>query len=62
MLVDIETSNLDPIKIQKKIRLMEELFQFAFEIKKYQLKMKHPELSERELNHRAYAMIEKGSK
>jgi len=62
MPVDKESLNLDPVKIKKKIRLMEELFQFAFEIKKYQLRMKHPQLTERELNHRAYALVEKGSK
>ena len=62
MPVDKEPLNLDPLKIQKKLRLMEELFQFAFEIKKYLLRMKYPDLTERELNHRAYAIIEKGSK
>ena len=52
---------LDPIKIDRKLRMVDELFQMAMEIKKFQLKKKYPDLTEREITHRAYALIEKGS-
>lgn len=48
--------------IRKKLRLAEGLYQMAYRVKRFQLKRKHPELSDRELNHRAYALIEKGCK
>ena len=50
----------DSARIEKKMRIMADLFHFAFETKKFQLKKKFPELSEREINHRAYALIENG--
>jgi len=53
---------LDPKKVEKKLRLASDLFQFAFEVKCFQIKSRHVELSEREVNHRAYALIEKGCK
>jgi hypothetical protein len=52
----------DKEKILKKLRLASGLFEFAYLTKRYQLQQKFPELSERELNHRAYAMIERGCK
>jgi hypothetical protein len=51
---------LDPVKIERKLRMVDELFQMAMEIKKFQLKKKFPHLTEREITHRAYALIEKG--
>lgn len=53
---------LDRRRIEKKLRLAQGLFQMAFSVKRFQLKKKHPELSERELNHLTYALIEKGCK
>lgn len=53
---------LDPQKIEKKLRLAAGLFEMAFEVKRFQLRNKHPNLSEREINHMAYALIEKGCK
>jgi hypothetical protein len=52
----------DAKKIHKKLKLAGELFQFAMEVKKTQLKRKHPELSERELTLMAYDLIEQGCK
>ncbi len=52
--------DIDPKKTEKKIRLMADLFDFAFQVKKHQLKKKYPQLSDRELNHKTYALIEKG--
>ena len=52
----------DTEKIEKKLRLASDLFQMAFEVKKFQIKTKNSELSEREINHQAYALIEKGCK
>lgn len=51
---------LNPQNIQKKLRLANGLFQLAFDVKRFQIKKRHPELDEREVNHQAYALIEKG--
>jgi len=51
---------LDPHKIEKKLQLAAGLFAFAFQTKFFQLRKKHPELSDREIRHRAYALIERG--
>lgn len=51
---------LDPKKIERKLRMADELFQMAYEMKRFQLRKKHPHLTEREINHKAYALIEKG--
>lgn len=51
---------LDRDRVERKLRLAAELFRFAFETKRHQLRRRHPTLSERELNHRAYALIERG--
>lgn len=53
---------LDPAHIEKKLRLAAGLYELAFKVKKYQLQQKFPELSDRELNHKAYALIERGCK
>ncbi len=51
-----------PEEIEKKLRLSLGLFAAAFEIKKYQLQKKHPEKSDRELNHMTVALFEKGAR
>jgi hypothetical protein len=51
-----------PEQIEKKLRLSFGLFEAAFEIKKHQLSKKHPDKSERELNHLTMALFEKGAK
>jgi hypothetical protein len=53
-------SRLDPAQVEKKMRMASDLFQLAFEVKRFQIRSRHPELTEREVNHRAYALIEKG--
>ena len=53
-------SQLDARKIDKKLRIANDLFQMAYETKRYQLRKKYPDLSEREINHKAYELIEKG--
>ena len=50
----------DAAKIEKKLRIAEELFELAYETKRFLLKKKYPLLSQREINHKAYALIEKG--
>jgi hypothetical protein len=52
----------DPEQIEKKLRLSFGLFEAAFEIKKHQLSKKHPDKSERELNHLTMALFEKAAK
>ncbi len=49
-------------EVQKKLKLSFGLFETAFEIKKYQLKQKFPEKSERELNYLTMELFEKGSR
>ncbi|MEL6340139.1 MAG: hypothetical protein AAFQ65_09530 [Myxococcota bacterium] len=51
---------LDPAAVERKLKLAAGLFDMALQVKRDQLRRKHPDLSERELNHRAYALIEKG--
>lgn len=51
---------LDPQRIEKKLRIVDELFKMAYEMKRFQLKKKYPALTDREINHKAYALIEKG--
>lgn len=55
-----EKKALDPKKIEQKLRLVSSLFDFAFKVKSFQLKKKHPELSEKEINQKTYELIEKG--
>lgn len=52
--------NLDSKAIEKKLKLASDLFEMAYEIKKEQLKKKHPHLTVREINWMAYSLIEKG--
>jgi len=58
--IEISPSVVLRDKIERKLRLASELFEMAYNVKKFQLRIKFPELSERELNYRAYALIEKG--
>lgn len=51
---------LDAKKIHKKMKAMNDMFMFAYQLKKFQLRQKHPDWTERQLNHGAYALIEKG--
>jgi len=51
-----------PEEIQKKIRLANDLFKMAYQLKTQQLRIKFPELTQKEINHLAYALIEKGCK
>ena len=50
----------DKNKIEKKLKLASDLFDFAFKVKSFQLKKKYPELSEKEINAKTYALIERG--
>ena len=51
---------IDPKKVEKKLQLAAGLFEMAYNMKRFQIKNKFPELSEREINHKAYALIERG--
>jgi hypothetical protein len=53
---------LDPKVVERKLRIMSGLFMLAFRTKIEQFRKKHPELDDRALNHRAYALIEQGSR
>ena len=47
-------------RIEKKLRIANDLFLFAYSQKCFQLRQKYPNLSAKEINHRAYALIERG--
>lgn len=53
---------VSPEVIQKKVRLANDLFKMAYQLKTQQLRIKFPELTQKEINHLAYALIEKGCK
>jgi len=55
-----EQQLFDAAKIEKKLRIAEELFELAYETKRFLLKKKYPLLSQQEINHKAYGLIEKG--
>jgi hypothetical protein len=64
---ELESFNRKPQRLLTEKERMERnlktafgLFEMAMEVKRTQLRALHPHLSERELNHMAYAMIEKG--
>ena len=58
--IEALSSGLDTQKVEKKLRLASELFQLAFDVKCFQIQGRLPHLSKSEINHLAYAMIEKG--
>ncbi|MBI2606008.1 MAG: hypothetical protein HYW49_08005 [Deltaproteobacteria bacterium] len=47
-------------KAPKKMRIAAELFSLAYKIKRHQLKLRHPKLSEKELHAKTLELIEKG--
>lgn len=47
-------------KIERKLKLSSDLFTMAFQMKRFQIEQKHPQLSEKEVIQRAYDLIEKG--
>jgi hypothetical protein len=53
---------MDAKTVEKKLNIAVGLFQMAYEMKKYQLKKKYPQMSEKELNHKTYKMIQNGCK
>ncbi len=55
-----DKKTLDPHKVQKKLKLASDLFDFAIKTKSFQLKKKHPELSEKEIQQKAYELIKRG--
>ena len=44
----------------KNMRIASELFALAYKIKKHQLKLKHPELTAKQLHEKTMLLIEKG--
>jgi hypothetical protein len=56
----MSATDFDRARVQKKLRLAAELFRLVYETKRAQLRERFPDLDARELNHRAYALIERG--
>lgn len=50
------------LKIHQKIRLSMDLLAFAFVVKKHQLSLRYPEMSEDELKKQTWKLIEKGAR
>ena len=51
---------LDAKKNHKKMKAMNDMFMFAYQLKKFQLKLKHPDWTDKQLNYGAYELIERG--
>jgi hypothetical protein len=49
-----------PEVIEKKMRIVSELFNFAFGLKWDQFRKKHPEKTEQEINHLTFESIQRG--
>ncbi|MFN7905123.1 MAG: hypothetical protein ACK5P5_08060 [Pseudobdellovibrionaceae bacterium] len=47
-------------KVERKLRIAAALFKLAYQVKRFQIAQKHPELTPIQVNHKAYALIEKG--
>lgn len=54
------TKTSETRKIEKKLRQLESLYIFAFEVKKYQLLKQRPDLNELEINRLINQLIQKG--
>lgn len=52
----------DPKKIEKKLRLTESLYNFAFQVKSHQLTKKNPHLTQSEITALVQESFRKGSK
>jgi hypothetical protein len=52
--------NIDPEKVEKKIRLSLGLYEFAYKLKKEILANKHPDWPEKELHEKTVELIHKG--
>ena len=44
----LKEQNFDPKKIEKKLKLASDLFEIAFEMKRFQIKQKYPHLTDQE--------------
>ncbi len=52
--------SLDAKKVERKLKLASSLFEMAFQMKRFQIKNKSPYLTEKEINYKAYELIERG--
>lgn len=50
----------DEKKIERKLKLASDLFEFAFKAKSFRLKQQYPELSEEKIRKKTYELIKKG--
>jgi hypothetical protein len=55
-----DASQLTFEQVERKLRIVADLFKIAYDVKRFQISQKYPELTAKEVNHRAYALIEKG--
>lgn len=56
---NIKKTMPSPEEIQKKLQIIDDLFKNAYQKYAQEFRIKFPELSQREINHMAYAQIEK---
>jgi hypothetical protein len=48
-------------EVQKKFKIVEDLFNLAYKVKSYQLKQQHPEWSSEDIHKKTLELIEKGT-
>jgi hypothetical protein len=53
-------TDLETQKIQKRLKLAEDLFNFAYSVKFHQLKKKHMDWSEKQVHEHTMLLIERG--
>jgi hypothetical protein len=53
-------TDLETQKIQKRLKLAEDLFNFAYSVKFHQLKKKHTDWSEKQVHEHTMLLIERG--
>ncbi|OFZ18191.1 MAG: hypothetical protein A2Z20_11735 [Bdellovibrionales bacterium RBG_16_40_8] len=56
----IGKKNLSYINAKQKLKIAEDLFNFAYEVKSYQLRKKHTDWTEKIIHQKTMELIEKG--
>ena len=55
-----DNKSLDSKKIKQKLKIAEDLFNFAYMTKSFQLKKKHPQWSQEKIHQHTMDLIERG--
>lgn len=60
IVTDRSITDLETQKIQKRLKLAEDLFNFAYSVKYHQLQKKHSDWSEKQVHEHTMLLIERG--